>query len=170
MEKQLINRVAQSSLITLNLEDWFPENRLVAFDLKDHLFHGLILREKEFREALKGTDWAAYQGAVLCVHCSTDAILPVWAFMLVAAAAAPYAQDVYCGTSEEYIRDYYRQKIRQTDIEPYRDQRLVIKGCSQKPVPPSAYLDITSRLAPVAQSILYGEPCSTVPVYKRPKS
>lgn len=170
MEKPLINRVAQSSLITLNLEDWFPESRITAFDLKDHLFHGLILREKEFRDALKGTDWSAYQGAVLCVHCSTDAILPVWAFMLVASAAAPYAQDVYCGTPEAYISDYYRQKIVQADIEPYRDQRLVIKGCSQKPVPPSAYLDITRRLAPVAQSILYGEPCSTVPVYKRPKS
>lgn len=165
----LVNRVAESGLITLNLEEFFPKQPITSFDLKDHLFHGLILKEKEFREALKAHDWEAYRGKVLAVFCSTDAIIPVWAFMLVTAQAAPYAADVTQATPEEYIRLHYQAILRSLDLEPFRGQRIVIKGCSDKPVPPYAYAELTRLLQPLAQSIMYGEPCSTVPVFKRPR-
>jgi hypothetical protein len=165
----LVNRVAQSGLITLNLEDYFPRDPLLSFDLKDYLFQGLILREKDFREALKTHEWTQYQGAHLAVHCSADAIIPVWAYMLVSALAAPYAIGVRQCTTAEYIRSHYEQVLATFDPEPFRDQRVVIKGCSDKPVPPAAYVELTRRLQPFAQSIMYGEPCSTVPVFKRPR-
>lgn len=169
-EQTLINRVDQSGLITIDLEKFFPSNSILSFDIKDYLFHGLILKEKEFREALKNHDWSIYNGASLCVFCSTDAIIPVWAFMLVNTYAAPFAFEIYTGTKDEYLKYYYKNTIAQLDAEPYKDKKIVIKGCSNKPVPASAYADITSKLRDEAQSIMYGEPCSTVPVFKRPRT
>lgn len=168
-ESPLVNRVAESGLITLNLEAFFPQATIAGFDLRDYLFQGLILREKDFREALKQHDWRQYQGQALAVYCSTDAIIPVWAYMLVAALAAPYADTVHQATPEECIRLHYHRVLAELDLTPYQDQRIVIKGCADKPVPPFAYVELTRRLRPVALSIFYGEPCSTVPVYKRPK-
>lgn len=165
----LVNRVAESGLITLNLEEFFPKEPIVPFDLKDHLYQGLILREKDFRETLKTHDWASYRGKALAVYCSTDAIIPVWAYMLVTAQAAPFASDVAQATPEEYIRLRYHAALQSLDLEPFRGQRIVIKGCSDKPVPPYAYAELTRLLQPLAQSIMYGEPCSTVPVFKRPR-
>ena len=165
----LINRVANSGLINLNLENYYPEQELVSFDLKDHLFQGLILREKEFRAALKELDWTAYQDKVLLVHCSTDAIIPVWAYMLVTTYAAPFASEIYQGDEAAYLRDHYRRILQQMDYEQYEGQRIVIKGCSNKPVPPAAYVELSRLLRPFAQSIMYGEPCSTVPIFKRPR-
>ena len=168
--KPLVNRVANSGLITLNLEDYFPTIEVAAFDLKDYLFHGLILKEKDFRAALKDHDWSQYAGKQLLVYCSSDAIIPVWAFMLVAAYAAPVAADIYQGPAEEFYKLSFQNALSKLQFEEYEGKRIVIKGCSDKPVPPSAYAELTKRLQPYAQSIMYGEPCSTVPVFKRPRA
>jgi hypothetical protein len=169
MEQPLVNRVANSGLITLKLEEFFPPQELAVFDLKDYLFMEMILKEKDFREALKDHHWEQYQGKVLLVFCSADAIIPVWAYMLVSAYAAPYAHDIFQGTADDFYRTYFLRQLDQLDMEQYRDQRLVIKGCSDHPVPPAAYLEITRKLQPLVKSIMYGEPCSTVPVYKQPR-
>ncbi len=168
-EAPLVNRVVQSGLITLNMENWFPEAVPVHFDLKNYLFKELILKEKEFRAALKAHDWSSYEGQALLVYCSTDAIIPVWAYMLVATYAEPHASVIFQGDEQAYYAWFLDQKIQSLDVEPYRDQRVVIKGCSDRPVPPAAYLKLTAKLRPVSRSIMYGEPCSTVPIYKRPK-
>ena len=169
MSEVLINKVANSGLITINMEEWCPEGHIESLDIKDYLFHGLILKEKEFRTAIKEKDWSLYKSKILCVYCSTDAIIPVWAFMLIAAATESIVKDLYWGTEEQFLSDHFRRIILDMDISPYKDQRIVIKGCSHKPVPASAYMDLTRKLKPHVQSILYGEPCSTVPVYKKPK-
>lgn len=166
-EETLINRVANSGLITIDLEQFYPQKNIFTFDIKDYLFHGLILKEKDFREALKSHDWGQYDNGVLCVFCSTDAIIPVWAFMLISSNAGQHNIEVFTGTNDEYLKHYYKQYISSITGEDYQDERVIIKGCSDKPVPPSAYADIQVKLQPYAQSIMYGEPCSTVPVFKR---
>ncbi len=168
-EKVLVNRVDQSGLVTIDLEKFFPTLPILSFDVKDYLFHGLILKEKDFRDALKIHDWSQYKDAIVCVYCSTDAIIPVWAYMLVNTYATAYAKDIFTGTEEEYIKSHYRNIIANLDAVPFQDGKVVIKGCSNRPVPASAYADITSKLSKYAQSIMYGEPCSTVPVFKRPR-
>lgn len=168
-EASLVNRVAQSGIITINLEQWYPAEEVVGFDLKDYLFQDLILREKDFREQLKNHDWEIYSGKHLAVYCSSDAIIPVWAFMLVTVYASPLAASVTLASPEEFLRMYFEAKLTEFDPTPYQDQRIVLKGCSQKPVPPGAYVALTRKLQPFAQSIMYGEPCSTVPVFKRPR-
>ncbi len=165
--KPLINRVANSPLITLNLEDYFPQQELVTFDMKDYLFMELILKEKDFRKALKEHDWTQYQDKILLTFCSTDAIIPVWAYMLVTANAAPFATDIFQGDADAFYKAYYKKIIAALDASAYNEKKIVIKGCSNKPVPPSAYVELTQKLQPFAQSIMYGEPCSTVPVFKR---
>jgi Protein of unknown function (DUF2480) len=169
-EKALVNRVDQSGLVTIDLEKFFPTLPILSFDIKDYLFHGLILKEKDFREALKIHDWSQYKDAILCVYCSTDAIIPVWAFMLVNTYATSQSNEIFTGTVEEYLKFYYRNFIGNLDAQSYQDGKVVIKGCSNKPVPASAYADITTKLSKYAQSIMYGEPCSTVPVFKRPRA
>lgn len=169
IEKPLVNKVAESGLITLKLEEFLPKTEVVALDLKDYLFHGLILKEKEFRTQLKALDWTSFEQKVLLVYCSTDAIIPMWAYMLVAAHATPYVSDIFQGTKEEYLKMALDKRLNQLDFSQYEGQRLVIKGCGDQAVPPSAYLEITRRLHPFAQSIMYGEPCSTVPIFKRKK-
>lgn len=169
MESPLVNRVAQSSIITLNLEKYYPQHQILSFDLKDYLFHGLILKEKDFRDALKSHDWEQYRDKVLVVYCSTDAIIPVWAYMLVSASAGGISAETYTGTEVDYIKQHYSDTLAKLDFSQYKDERVVIKGCSDKPVPPLAYALITEKLKPFAQSIMYGEPCSTVPIFKRPR-
>lgn len=164
---ELVNRVAQSGLITLDLETFFPEGEIVAFDLKNYLFMEMILKEKDFREALKNHDWSSYQGKNLAVFCSADAIIPMWAYMLVATYAAPVVNDIIQTTPDRFVEAAFLKKIAALDLTEYAGKRMVIKGCSDQPVPPAAYLEITRRLQPIAQSILFGEPCSTVPVYKK---
>ena len=141
----------------------------MEFDLKDYLFRELILKEKDFRAALKEHDWSQYQDKVLLVFCSTNAIIPMWAYMLVAAYAAPFAKDVFEGNTSEYYRYAFRQRLEKLDISEYEQKRIVIKGCGDRPVPPIAYVELTRRLQPVAKSIMYGEPCSTVPIFKQPR-
>lgn len=169
MEQTLVNRVANSGIVTINLENYFPQEELIELDLKDFLFQGLILKEKDFRNALKELDWQQYEGKVITCYCSTDAIIPVWAFMLVASHAAGIAIETFVGTSSEYIRQHYKKIISELDLSEYQDQRIVIKGCSEKPVPPAAYALVTQRIQSVAKKIMYGEPCSTVPIWKRPR-
>lgn len=165
-----MNRVANSPLITINLEHFYPKTDIVEFDLKDYLFMELILKEKDFRDALKAYDWATIEGKQVCVLCSTDAIIPVWAYMLVAAYVSEAGGFVFQGSSEQYLEAYYYSFIQSMDVSDYQDKMLVIKGCSEKPVPPIAYATLTARLQPIAKSIMYGEPCSTVPIYKKAKS
>lgn len=164
---EIINKVAQSGILTFNLEELFPTEEIISFDLKEYLFKELILREKDFRTALTTIDWKNYEGKILAIHCSNDAIIPQWAFMLVSVYVQPYASHIYFATKEEALRLHYIKILEQVDIEPYRNQRVVIKGCSHKPVPVDAYVAITTKLRPVAKSIMYGEPCSTVPLFKR---
>jgi hypothetical protein len=169
MDKPLVNRVASSGLITINLEEFFPKEEVVVFDIKDYLFMELILKEKDFRDALKEHDWNQYEGKNLIVYCSTDAIVPVWAYMLVAAYAEPFAKRVFQGDEDTFYKVVFNEAISKIDAAQYEEKRIVVKGCSNKPVPPSAYVELTRVLRPFAQSIMYGEPCSTVPIFKRPR-
>lgn len=166
-ENTLINRVDQSGIVTIDLEKYYPPFQVLSFDLNDFLFHGLILKEKDFRQALKEHNWQQYKDAVVCVYCSSDAIIPIWAYMLVSSYASPVATEVFSGTATDWLRHYYHTALQNLDLQPFKDKKIVIKGCSDKEVPASAYADITGRLMPVAQSIMYGEPCSTVPVFKK---
>ncbi len=167
LEQPLINRVANSRIFTIDLEELYPAGEIVPFDLKGYLFMELILKEKDFREALKALDWEQYRGKNLAVFCSVDAIIPLWAYMLVATHAAPFVQDIALCEPAEFAEKSFLKKLAGLDIQDYEGKRIVIKGCSDKPVPASAYLEISRRLQPVALSIMFGEPCSTVPVYKR---
>lgn len=164
----LVNRVANSGLITIDLEKYYPQVDFVAFDLKDYLFKGLILKEKDFRQALKDYDWNSVNNKVLCVYCSADAIIPQWAYMLV-ASKADQALDIHFGNSESWIEKKIIQRIESEDYSEMDQKRIVVKGCGEKGIGPAAYLKIAQRLQPLAQSIMYGEPCSTVPIFKRPR-
>lgn len=168
--KPLVNRVAKSGIITLNLKDHFPKGDIAVFDLHDYLFRGLILREKDFRAAVAEHDWAQYQDQHLAVHCSTDAIVPIWAYQLVTISAAPYAKGIRFGSPEDYIIGHYYDALKTLNMDDYQDQRIVIKGCSDHPVPVSAYMELARLLTPVAKRIMYGEPCSMVPLFKKKSS
>ena len=165
----LINRVAESGLITLNLEDFFPKAPFAEFDLKPHLFMEVMLKEKDFRETCKNFDWAQFTGKNLLVFCSVDAIIPTWAFMLVAVHASPFAENIFHGTQEEFLKAHYFSEIKNFNVSTFNDKRIVIKGCGPKPVPTEAYTALTQKLLPHALSIMYGEPCSTVPIFKKKK-
>jgi hypothetical protein len=167
LDQPLVNRVANSSLVTIDLEDLYPAGEIVPFDLKSYLFMELILKEKDFREALKTIDWEQYRGKNLAVFCSADAIIPMWAYMLVSTYAAPFVEDIALCQPSEFVERAYLKKIAALDLQEYEGKRLVVKGCSDKPVPPSAYLEISRRLQPLTLSIMFGEPCSTVPVFKK---
>lgn len=168
-EKPLVNRVAQSSLVTINLEDYLKGIEVVPFDLKEFLFRELILREKDFRANLKEIDWSEFGNKHMAVFCSNDAIIPHWAYMLVASYAAPHAMSVQQGDPAQIRERLLLERLKDVVGADYQDQRVVIKGCSDEAVPVSAYLAITSALQPYAQSVMYGEPCSTVPIFKRPR-
>ncbi len=169
MSDTIINRVSESSLITLNLEDYFPGAEIVEFDLKDYLYMGLMLREKPFREALAQLDLSPYRNKVVAVTCSTDAIVPQWAYMLVASLLQPECIDVFFGNIPAVQQQLLLNNIASMPAPDYAGKRIVIKGCGEKPVGEAAYLMATKMLRPYAKSIMYGEPCSTVPVYKQPK-
>jgi Protein of unknown function (DUF2480) len=166
MQEEIINKVSQSALITLDLETFFPNEEIKIFDLKPFLFMELILKEKDFRAALLATDWSAYKDEIVGIYCSADAVIPVWAYMLVASYLQPYAREVVMGDEADVLRQVITNRIQSIDPEEYRDKRIVIKGCGEKPVGDFAYLEITKLLRPLAKSIMYGEPCSTVPVFK----
>lgn len=163
----IINKVDQSGLITIDPADFFPSGERVSFDIKSLLFEELLLREKDFREFVKTNDWSAYRDKLVAVYCSNDAIVPVWAYMLLASALQPYAKEVFLGSPEEMEKHLFYKSLEKINPADFTDQRVVIKGCGDVAVPVSAYVELTRLLKPVVKSIMYGEPCSTVPVYKR---
>jgi hypothetical protein len=163
----IVNKVAESGLITLDPADFAPKQSVLSFDLKDYLFMGLILKEKDFRAALQQINWSNYDGAVVAVFCSADAIIPMWAYMLVATYLTPVARKVFFGTHEQAFEQAWLQNIQALPVVEFTDKRVVIKGCGDLPVSAAVYLTLTNLLQPVAKSIMYGEPCRTVPVYKK---
>lgn len=164
----IVNKVAESGIITLDLAPFVPGNELAAFDLKPFLFREMILREKDYRAALLTHDWAQYAGRHVAVFCSADAIVPVWAYMLATSYLEPVAASVYFGTTDELTKTLLQKRIEAIDKSEYADKRVVIKGCGETPIPDAAYVAVTQHLRPVVKSLMYGEPCSTVPIYKKP--
>lgn len=167
IQENIINKVAQSGLVTLDPASFYPEGERVVYDIAENLFMGLMLREKDFREFVKSHDWSQYEGKNVAVTCSADAIVPAWAYMLLANKLAPYAREVVFGSEDVLETVLFEKTIAKMDAEQYRDQRIVIKGCGDIPVPVSAYVELTRKLTPVVKSLMFGEPCSTVPIYKR---
>jgi hypothetical protein len=166
MENEIINKVAESGLVTIDLEELYIPGERILFDLKGWLFEELILKEKDFREQLKNHDWSQYQNKLVALTCTADAIVPTWAFMLIATKLEPFARKIVFGDLKKLEEELFHEQIQKLNIANYHDQRIVIKGCSKVEVPASAYVEITALLRPVAKSIMYGEPCSTVPIYK----
>ena len=169
MEEAIINKVAQSGLVTLDLEKFYPEDEIKVFDLKDYLFMELILKEKDYREALKNIDWSVYESKIVAICCSTDAIIPLWAYMLAVTYLEPIAKDIIFGKETEVLDILFLKNILKIDPGEFEGKRIVVKGCGDKKVPESAYIEITKILRPVVKSIMFGEPCSTVPIYKAAK-
>ncbi len=163
---EIVNKVAASGIVSIDLEEYYTEGERVTFDIKSFLYKELMLKEKEFREALKNYDWSKFKGKIVNIICSADAIVPTWAFMLVALELEPFALKVLCCTQQEVELVLFKEKLNSLRPEEYKGARVVIKGCSQKPVPLNAFVELTAMLKPYAKSIMYGEPCSTVPLYK----
>ena len=163
----MINKVAESGIITLDPASYIPVGETAVFDMKDHLFMGLILKEKDFREALKNMDWEQFRDKNVAVTCTADAIIPAWAYMLVASGLQPVAKDMVMGDEKELQRQLFLKNIARINVNDFTDKRVVIKGCGDIPIGDFVYMELTKILRPVAKSIMYGEPCSTVPVYKR---
>lgn len=167
MSETIVNKVAESGLITIDLADYYPKEEISLFDLKDHLYMGLILKEKDFREALKSLDWETYRDRLVGLTCSTDAIIPPWAYMLVVSYLQPVAADVIMGDKKDVTKAGFLKNIGKIDVSAFTDQRIVIKGCGDIPIEEFAYMEVTKLLRPVAKTIMYGEPCSTVPIFKK---
>lgn len=168
-EELIINRVAKSGLVTLDLEDYYHKGERVLYDLKDNLYMGMILREKDFRDFLKTHDWTQYAGKNVAITCTEDAIIPTWAYMLLTIHLQPYANTVVFGNLEALEDKLFYDALAAINPTDYIGARVVIKGCSKFPVPTSAYVEITRLLQPHVQTLLFGEPCSTVPLYKKSK-
>jgi hypothetical protein len=167
MSNSIVNKVAESGLITFDLEDFYPKGEIAVFDLKDYLFMGLILKEKDYRAALLTTDWTQYQDKYVAITCTADAIIPMWANMLAASYLQPIAKDVVFGNEQQLITNVLTKNLAAVNGQEYTDKRVVVKGCGDIAIPETAYVDITNKLRPFAKSIMYGEPCSTVPIYKK---
>ena len=167
MTSEFVNKVAESGIITFDLEDFYPKEEIKIFDLKDFLFMGLILKEKDYRAALQTTDWSVYENKNVCIICSADAIIPMWAYMLAATNLQPTAKNVVFGEEKRLIESVILKQLAKINTEEFRDKRVVVKGCGEVSIPETAYVEITNILRPVAKSIMYGEPCSTVPIFKK---
>ncbi len=167
MSETFINKVAESGLISLDLAQYIPNIDIVVFDIKPFLFKELILKEKDFRASLVTTDWSQYENKIVGIFCSTDAIIPMWANMLIVANLSPYAKSIYFGDENKTRELVLLEEIQKIDSSTFTDQRVVVKGCGDTPIGESAFIAITQKLRPVVKSIMYGEPCSTVPVYKK---
>lgn len=167
MKEDIINRVASSKLVTIDLEDFYPKGNRVLFDIKDWLFEGFVLREKDFRAQITAFDCSAYQDHYIALTCSTDAIIPGWAYMLLSLHLEPYAKKIIIGNLEQLETSIYQDIINNLDVSEFKDKPIIIKGCSNKPVPQNAYIMLSNKLRPVAKSIMYGEACSSVPLFKK---
>lgn len=166
-QNEIINRVSNSALITFDLEEYYEPGDRILLDIKDQLYQGLILKEKDFREFIKSNNWSYYQNKLVAVTCSTDAIIPTWAFMLVAIALRPYAKKIEFGTLDELEETLFREKLSKVNWDQFRNEKVVVKGCSKVNVPTCAYVYTVSQLQPIVSSLMFGEACSTVPLYKR---
>lgn len=163
----IVNRVTESALTTIDLEAYYPKGETAVFDMKDHLFMGLILKEKDFRAALQTLNWEQYRDKIAVITCTADAIIPVWAYMLVASNLQPVAKSVFYGEEKDMQAALLLKNIATIRGEDYTDKRVVVKGCGDLPMTEAAYVEITAKLRPYVKSIMYGEPCSTVPIFKR---
>lgn len=166
MADEIINRVANSKLVTIDLEDYYPVGKRILFDIKDWLFEGFVLKEKDFRTFVKNHDWSQYENSFVALTCSTDAIIPAWAFMLISINLQAFAKHIIIGNLDVLESSIYQDLIENLDVSEFKGKPVIIKGCSKKPVPQNAYIMITNKLRPVAKSIMYGEACSSVPLFK----
>lgn len=165
---EIVNKVANSKLMVFDLEDYYPEeNYVTSIDISQWLFGGFVLKESEFRDHLKNTDWSVYQDKYVVLFCSEDAILPAWAFTLVTVHLAPYALKVVQGSKENAIIEWYQDVLNKLDYTDYFDKPLILKGCAKKQVPQEVYTIAIQKLIKVAKSVMFGEACSAVPLYKR---
>ncbi len=167
MSEEIVNRVAKSKLVTFDLEEYYPEGKRIVLDIKDWLYEGLILKENEFRSYVSEHNWEQYKDTYIALSCSTDAIIPGWANMLIASKLQPYAKKVVMGNLEELETSLYQSVIENIDVTAFQDKPVIIKGCSNKPVPPNAYIWITAKMQTVAKNVMYGEACSSVPLFKK---
>ncbi len=167
MKEEIINRVALSKLMVVDLEDYYPEGERMIFDIKDWLYEGFVLREKDFRQLVVDYNWSKHKNQFVALTCSSDAIIPAWAYMLLTVELQSFANKVITGDLEALESSIYQDIINKLDVTSFQDKPLIIKGCAQKPVPSNAYIMLTSKLKPVAKSIMYGEACSSVPLFKR---
>lgn len=164
---EFVNKVAESGLVTIDLEQWYPKGEVVVLDLKEYLFMGMIVKEKEFRDALKKTEWEKYRDKIVAIVCSVDAIIPSWAYMLLSSYLQPVCKNMGLGSEKEVLKHLFIQNLQNINTELYKDKRVIIKGCGDTPIGEFAYLEATRLLRPVVLSLMYGEPCSTVPVFKK---
>ena len=169
MSDQIVNRVANSPLITIDLEEVLPDLVILEWDMKDVLFKGLILREKDFRGFVKEHNWTKYKDQIVALYCSTDAIVPTWAYMILANKLEQNGAKVIFGSKAEALARVYKGMVDDMNLESYKDKMIVVKGCGDREIPTDVYVQLTAKLTPLVKSIMYGEPCSTVPVYKKPK-
>ena len=163
---EIVNKVANSSLKTIDLEDFYPEGKRILFDIKQWLFHELILKEKDFRASIDAYDWSTLQDSYVALTCSADAIIPSWAFLLIATKAAPFAKKIVVGDLQTLENSIFQEIISKIDTTEFQQKPVIIKGCADKPIPESAYIFLIEKLLPVANSIMYGEACSTLPLFK----
>jgi len=166
IEETIVNKVANSGLISFDLEEYFHPGERIIFDIKDQLFMGLMLKEKDFREFLKTNDWSTYSGKNVAIICSEDAIVPTWAYMLLGIALEPFANMFVFGNLEDLEKKLFEQALNSLDFSPFKGQRIVVKGCSNAQIPTYVYVELTRRLKPIVKSLMFGEPCSTVPLFK----
>ena len=167
MENEIINRVANSKLKVIDLEDFYPNGKRVLFDISDWLLEGLVLREKEFRAFVSAHNWSQYQDSYMALHCSTDAIVPDWAYMLISIELQNYSKLAIAGTLENLESILYAEIISNLDVSEYKDSPVIIKGCSHKPVPTNALVLLSQKLKPIAKTIMFGEACSSVPLFRK---
>lgn len=167
MANEIVNRVANSKLITIDLEDFYPKGERILFDISDWLYEGLILREKDFRENVKNHDWSQYRNSFVALTCKTEAIVPSWAYLLVTTYIGSYAKKTVVGNLELLETTIFQDIINDFDITAYKDKPVIIKGCAEKPIPETAFVQLVEKLLPVARTIMFGEACSTVPLFKK---
>lgn len=167
--KEIKNRVAESKLVTIDLEDYYPQGKRVIFDIKDWLFQEIILKEKNFREQVKNHDWSQYQDSFVALTCSVDAIIPSWAYLLITSQLSPFAKRIVVGSLSDLETAIYQDIISELSIDDFKDKPIIIKGCANKPIPETAYVQLISKLISIAKSVMFGEACSTVPLYRSKK-
>jgi len=170
MAEEIINRIANSKLVTIDLEDYYPKGERLVFDIKDWLLEGFVLREKDFRQHVIDHNWEQYKNCYVALSCSSDAIIPAWAYMLLSTYLEPFAAKTVIGDLNTLETSIYQDIISELDVSKFQDKTLIIKGCSNKPIPDNAYIQLTTKLKPIAKSIMYGEACSAVPLFKKPKT